>query len=280
MTHQHAPAHEGMQMSMRGLFGAYAMTREASGTSWQPEATPISGKHFGEGPWQKMAHGFVNVIYSDSDGLRGGTDTFAQSMLMLMARSDTDNGILGLRAMVSLDPWLTGKDGYRRLLQTGETADGTRPLIDRQHPHDLFMELAASYAWAISESAFVCADLPGEPALGPPTFMHRYSGVDNPDAPLGHHWLDATHISFGVITAGWIWRDFKLEASAFNGREPDEKRYDIELKALDSWSARASYNPTPHWAMLHALNKRSAPVVAINVTNLFMANLQLSKRDR
>jgi hypothetical protein len=65
----------------------------------------------------------------------------------------------------------------------------------------------------------------------------------NPVAPIGHHWLDATHISFGVLTAGVSSAAWKAEASIFNGREPDEQRTDVDLAALDSYSARVSYAP-------------------------------------
>jgi hypothetical protein len=152
--------------------------------------------------------------------------------------------------MISLDPALVGDDGYPLLFQNGETADGTTRLIDRQHPHDFFMELAASYSWPIGDdaSAFVYGGLAGEPALGPVTFMHRASGLVNPEAPLSHHWLDSTHVSFGVVTGGVALGEFKLEASAFNGREPDEHRYNIEIEPYDSWSARATWNPTRSWS--------------------------------
>ncbi len=238
-------------MPMSGLLGAYPMSRESSGTSWQPQSTPMGGKAFASGPWHLMTHGYVDWVYSDGDGPRGSSEAFTESMFMLMAQRGVGNGSLGLRAMVSLDPLTMGRDGYPLLFQTGETANGFVPLIDRQHPHDLFMELSASYAIELgnSASAFVYAGLPGEPALGPPTFMHRFSGVDDPEAPLGHHWLDATHISFGVLTGGVAWHGVKLDASVFNGREPDEHRYDIELRGLDSWSARVSWNPSPDWAL-------------------------------
>jgi hypothetical protein len=151
--------------------------------------------------------------------------------------------------MVSADP-LMGKRGYPLLLQTGESANGA-PLVDRQHPHDLFMELSASYRHPLSEksSLFVYAGLPGEPALGPPAFMHRFSGEDNPEAPISHHWLDSTHITFGVVTLGYVYDRLKLEGSVFRGREPDENRYDIETGSLDSASLRLSYNPTRDWAL-------------------------------
>jgi hypothetical protein len=170
-------------------------------------------------------------------------------MLMTMAQRPLGAGTVGLRGMVSLDA-LMGERGYPLLLQTGESANG-QPLIDRQHPHDLFMELAASYSHPLGErrSLFVYAGLPGEPALGPPAFMHRFSGEDNPEAPITHHWLDSTHITYGVVTLGAVFDRFKIEGSLFRGREPDENRYDIESGRLDSASVRLSFNPTANWAL-------------------------------
>jgi hypothetical protein len=256
-------AHEGhTTAAMRGAYGEYSMSREASGTAWQPEAAPMDMRHVAGDTWDWMYMGFVNAVYADAFAQgpleadfrvrgRGGQDFFAESMAMLMGQRATRGGTLALRAMLSLDPASIGDDGYPLLLQTGETSDGVTPLIDHQHPHDFFMELSASYSRKLGErsSAFVYAGLPGEPALGPVTFMHRASGMDNPDAPITHHWLDSTHITFGVLTGGVVLGDVKLEASIFNGREPDWKRYDIETENLDSWSGRVSWNPSPRWAM-------------------------------
>jgi uncharacterized cupredoxin-like copper-binding protein len=243
---QHAPAAE-----MPAAFGRYPMTRESSGTSWQPDASPHEGIHRTLGDWMTMTHGFAQFVYDRQGGPRGDKKTFANSMLMVMGqRSLGEGNTLGLRAMLSADP-LFGKGGYPLLLQTGETADGRTPLIDRQHPHDLFMELAASYSRRLSDnsSVFGYFGLPGEPALGPPAFMHRFSGEDNPEAPISHHWLDSTHIAFGVVTLGYVYGDMKLEGSAFRGREPDESRYNIETGKLDSSSIRFSYNPTRNWSL-------------------------------
>jgi hypothetical protein len=240
----------GRAMAMSGAYGPYAMAREASGTSWQPDSSPHEGAMFMAGGWHAMVHGFVNAIYDHQGGPRGGDKSFSESMLMLMGQRPLGEGTLGVRTMVSLDP-LMGRAGYPLLFQTGETADGTTPLIDRQHPHNLFMELAGSYSRRVGErdSAFVYAGLPGEPALGPPAFMHRFSGIDNPQAPITHHWLDSTHITNGVVTAGYVHDAFKVEASVFRGREPDQFRYRIELGRLDSASARISFNPSANWSL-------------------------------
>jgi hypothetical protein len=238
-------------MEMRALFGPYPMSREASGTSWQPESTPMGGYHFMAGHWMLMVHGYADLVYDDQGSPRGDSRVFSPNMGMLMAERPLGKGTLGLRGMLSLEPATVGKSGYPLLLQTGETADGQTPLIDRQHPHDLFMELAASYSIPFREagSVFAYVGYPGEPALGPPTFMHRFSGMAIPEAPILHHWLDSTHITFGVATVGVTWKAFKLEGSSFTGREPDQYRWDFDRPRFDSYSGRVSFNPTPNWAI-------------------------------
>ena len=144
------PASGAMRMEMMGFFGPYAMSREASGTSWQPESSPHDGLHFSFGQWMLMVHGYADAIYDNQGGRRGADKTFSASMGMLMAQRRFGPGTLGLRAMISLDP-LMGPNGYPLLFATGETADGRRPLVDRQHPHDLFMELSASYSLPLSD---------------------------------------------------------------------------------------------------------------------------------
>ena len=246
--------------AMPGAYGPYPMTREASGTSWQPDAARHSGLHVMRGEWMLMFHGYADAVLDDQRGPRGDQQVMSDNMAMGMARRPLGPGTLGLRAMLSLEPATIGRDGYPLLLQTGETADGVTPLIDRQHPHDLFMELAGS--WSVtsgSYSAFVYAGLPGEPALGPPAFMHRFSGSNLPAAPISHHWLDSSHVTFGVLTAGVVAGGAKLEASAFRGREPDQNRWDIEAPKLDSHSFRLSVNPTEHWALQVSQGRLTSP---------------------
>ncbi|MGE0596104.1 MAG: hypothetical protein AB7P07_07055 [Hyphomonadaceae bacterium] len=240
-----------MSGGMTAALGSYPMGREASGTAWQPDASSHGGVHNEAGAWTLMNHVMLNAVYDWQDGPRGGEKTFLAGMIMGSARRTLGaDGTLNLRAMLSPDP-LMGDDGYPLLFAAGESADGVNPLVDRQHPHDLFMELSASYAHQIGagDSLFVYAGLPGEPAFGPPAFMHRMAAMDSPEAPITHHWFDSTHITFGVVTAGWVHDTWKLEASRFRGREPDEQRYDIESGALDSTAVRLSWNPTENLSL-------------------------------
>jgi len=221
-----------------------------SGTSRLPGNEGMTGLHITAGGWMLMAHGYVWGAATDQPGPRGDSMAFATSMAMLTGDRDLGNGVhLQLRSMLSLDP-LMGPRGYPNLLTTGETAHGA-PLVDRQHPHDLFMELAARLDVSVGDddSVFLYGGPVAEPALGPSAFMHRGSDAYLPLAPITHHWFDSTHISYGVVTAGWSGRHVQLEASAFRGREPDEHRWDIETPRLDSWSVRATWTPSPAWAI-------------------------------
>jgi len=264
-SHQgHAPAAPGAEPdgshAMTGVLGAYPLSREASGTAWQPDASPHGGVHSAAGEWTLMGHAILHGVYDWQEGPRGGEKGFLSGMVMGMARRPLGPGTLQLRASLSPDP-LMGRRGYPLLLAAGETANGVDPLVDRQHPHDLFMELSASYSLRLSERAslFVYGGLPGEPAFGPPPFMHRLSAMDSPEAPISHHWLDSTHIVFGVVTAGLVVGEAKLEASRFNGREPDEQRFDIETGPLDSTALRLSWNPAPSLSLQGSWARVIAP---------------------
>lgn len=210
----------------------------------------MPGLHFDlGGGWQGMAHGYGWLVHSEQTGPRGDDKTYVQSMAMLTASRDFGDARLQLRTMLSAEPLMDAR-GYPNLFATGETADG-EPLVDRQHPHDVFMELAArvDVDLAPNATAFVYGGPVAEPALGPSAFMHRASARLNPEAPITHHWFDSTHITYGVITAGLAGQWWQVEASAFRGQEPDEDRWDIETPRLDSWSLRATLTPSPNWAM-------------------------------
>jgi hypothetical protein len=198
--------------------------------------------------WQFMQDAVVFAEFNHQSGRRGGDEFVVPNWWMGMASRKTPRGQLTLTGMLSLDPATVGKDGYRELFQVGEALNG-RPLIDRQHPHDLVMQLAAVWRLQVGDaSGFTIAGGPaGEPALGPVAFMHRASAVENPTAPLGHHTLDSTHIAFGVVTAAVDHGPWVAEASIFNGREPDEDRWDFDFGRLDSFSGRLWYRPTATW---------------------------------
>lgn len=199
--------------------------------------------------WHLMQDGNVFLMFNHQSGDRGGDEAVAPNWWMLMASRKTARGTLTLSGMWSLDTWTVGNDGYRELLQTGEAFEG-QPVIDRQHPHDLFMGLSAS--WRVALPASATLTLKGGPvdaaALGPLPFMHRASAFDNGMAPLTHHLFDSTHISFGVATAAIERGPWTLEASVFNGREPDERRWDFDFGRMDSVSGRLWFKPTAQWA--------------------------------
>ncbi|HEX6940767.1 MAG TPA: hypothetical protein VF158_15230, partial [Longimicrobiales bacterium] len=225
--------------------------REGSGTAWLPDFSPMYAVHATAGRWELMLHGNIFLQYIDEGSDRGDENFGSVNWIMGMARRPLGGGVVSLRAMLSAEPLTVGECGYPDLLATGEFCDDLGELHDRQHPHDVFMELAALYEGAISRSvAFQLYAAPaGEPALGPVAYPHRPSALPNVFAPISHHWHDATHISFGVLTAGVFGRRWKLEGSLFNGREPDEERFDIDLDALDSYAGRIWFLPTDRWAL-------------------------------
>ncbi len=253
VPHANAQEHE------HGVSNEHERPREGSGTSWQPASSPMEGLHFSSDEWAFMVHGFANFAYQKESDPRGRSDGFSTNMAMFSA----NRGGFGIRFMASLEPML-GSEGYRLLLQTGETADGRNPLYDRQHPHDVLMEVSMRYRRPVTktdEIFFYFAPV-GDPAIGPTAFMHRAAAVENPVAPIAHHWLDATHISYGVSTFGWSRaKKVKLEGSLFNGREPDANRWDVDPIRLDSFSARMTVNPSPNWSLQGSLGLLQEPEI-------------------
>jgi hypothetical protein len=202
------------------------------------------------GRWLLFLHGEIKLGVNAQGGPRGVAKFESSNWIMPMAFTRVGRGTLQLRGMFSLEPLTFAQGGTPLLFQTGETYKG-RPLVDKQHPHDLFMELSATYTVPLGERGtwFGYLGFPGEPALGPTAFMHRWSASENPAAPLAHHLQDSTHISFGVFTTGFTYRWLKLEGSLFNGREPDENRYNFEFNPWNSRSVRLSFAPNNNWAM-------------------------------
>jgi hypothetical protein len=232
--------------------GSVFLSREASGTAWLPDATPMYGLHRQRGGWELMFHGnaFLQYLNEFAPEHRGADQLGSINWFMVMAKRRVGTGRFGVRAMFSVEPWTVGSCGYPDLLATGELCDGDN-IHDRQHPHDLFMEAAIEYdrpaAGGVRWQLY--GGPAGEPALGPVAFPHRLSAMPNPIAPITHHWFDATHITYGVVTAGVYGPRWKIEGSVFNGREPDERRWDFDLAALDSVSGRVSWLPTPALAL-------------------------------
>lgn len=233
---------------------------EGSGTARNPgNDGAMHGVHVMAGRWTLMLHGYAWGVYTDQGGPRGANEAFAESMAMLAASRDVGPAHLRTRAMLSLEPAM-GARGYPNLFATGETADGRTQLVDRQHPHDLFMELSARVdVDAGAGSVFLYGGPVAEPALGPSAFLHRGSARYQPLSPITHHWFDSTHISYGVVTAGYATPHWQVEASTFRGREPDEHRWNVETPALDSWSVRATWTPSPAWAVQASHGRLKSP---------------------
>jgi hypothetical protein len=253
--------HDQMEM-MPGPLGI-PMDRMGSGTTWIPDAVRLPSRHHMKGDWELMTHGFAFLQYDRQTGPRGDDQLGSLNWMMLMASKKMAGGFFQARTMLSLDALTVTPKGYPLLLQTGEAFDG-EPLHDRQHPHDFWMELGALYQKEVNSSLAwsIYAAPSGEPALGPVAFMHRPSAMDNPSAPITHHWQDATHVSFGAVTAGLMGPRWQMEASLFNGREPDQHRWNFDPIKLDSYSARFTFNPSAEWSFSAGAGHLKSPEAA------------------
>lgn len=254
-----ASAHDAMASS------SIARARTASGTSWLPAASSTRMRMFMHGAYMLSLDGNLTAAYNAQGTKRGAHETSLVDWEMLMVERAMRGSALQLRIMTSLEPLTIGGDGYALLLQTGGTyRHGV--LRDRQHPHDALLELAtnvtrplgSAFGQALEASLYAAAV--GEPAAGPVAYMHRTSAQNDPFAPLGHHWQDASHQSFGVVTAGINTRAVRLEGSVFNPRDADEQHLfvDYDGARLDAYAGRLSIAPTSHivlsswWAYLNA----------------------------
>jgi len=243
--HQAHADHEGHAQHQHGGDAAATNAAEGSGTAWLPGESPMYAIHTTAGSWQVMLHENAFLQFLHESGPRGDHQTGSVNWVMAMANRSVGRGRLEVSGMFSAEPWTIGGCGYPDLLASGEQCDGA-PIHDRQHPHDLFMELSASYDAPVKGATRwqIYGGPVGEPALGPVAFPHRVSAITNPLAPITHHWMDSTHVTFGVVTGSVYGRSWKAEASVFNGREPDSDRTNFDFGALDSVSARFWYLPT------------------------------------
>lgn len=271
---QAMPGMIGMPMPEMNLGGSELMTMHpenfrqeivrhaGSGTSAEPDSVPIPLLMTTKGKWSLMFHGNVFVADEQESSARGEDKFFSTNWFMGMAQRRAGPGVFTARTMLSLEPaTITGRQ-YPLLFQQGETAYG-KPIADAQHPHNLFMEIAALYDLKLGKNgllSFYAAPI-GDPAIGPIAYPHRASASENPVAALGHHQEDSTHISEDVVTAGLTYRIARIEASGFHGREPNENRWNIEQGKIDSWSTRLTIQPGKNWSGQYSYARITSPEV-------------------
>jgi hypothetical protein len=271
---QTMPNRSGMNMNDAAV-SSMPSFHPSSGTAWQPASVTDPMWMIFRGGWEFMFHGTVFITYNQQGGPRGEGKAESTNYFMTMQQHRLGSGTLLLRQMFSAESLTSPHPGFPELFQTGETYHG-QPLVDHQHPHNVFAELAAIYTLPLNEKVtwLLYGGPSAEPALGPVTFMHRQSASEDPEAPLGHHLQDSTHTSFGVVTTGFIFDLAKLdlskldlsklgflkvEGSAFNGHEPNEERWSIQLAALDSWSFRVTAAPTRNWTAQYSYGRLLHP---------------------
>jgi hypothetical protein len=258
---QGMPGMDGTQMQGMNMGGTDLMTMHpetfpqeivrhtGSGTSAEPDSTPVPMLMTKKGKWTLMFHANVFVLDEQQSSPRGEDKFFSTNWFMGMMQRHLGPGVFTARAMLSLEPaTITGRQ-YPLLFQQGETAFG-KPIADGQHPHNLFMEIAALYDLKLGKNgllSFYAAPI-GDPAIGPIAYPHRASASEDPLAALGHHQEDSTHIAEDVFTVGVTYRVARIEASGFHGREPNENRWNLSQGKIDSWSTRLTIQPGKNWS--------------------------------
>jgi hypothetical protein len=266
---QSRPAHSHSGHDMQGMAGMQMAAdtpdwlpslHAGSGTAWEPASVPAHLWMTSQEQWDLMAHGVVFLTYNQQGGPRGAGKAESVNWLMVMEQHKVGKGTLLLRQMFSAESLTAPHPGFPEIFQTGETYHGV-PLVDHQHPHNVFAELSAYYSRPLTKrvSWLLYGGPSAQPALGPVAYVHRTSAAELPAAPLSHHLQDSTHTSFGVVTTGFVVDRFKLEGSVFNAREPNEERWSIQLAALDSWSARASIAATRNWVAQYSYGRLIQP---------------------
>jgi hypothetical protein len=253
------PQAAAMKMPSASLIEMLQM-HSGSGTDAEPNSTPFEMWMARKGNWTFMFHGVAFVNEIQQSGPRGADRFFSTNWFMPMAQRKLGRGTLTLRTMLSLEPATISARRYPELFQQGETAFGV-PIVDGQHPHNFFMELAAIYDYKAGERTLLSlyAAPMGDPALGPPAYPHRESASEDPLAAVGHHLEDSTHIAADVITVGITYRDFRLEASGFHGREPGENRWSVNTGKIDSWAARGTINVRQNWSSQFSIGQLHSP---------------------
>lgn len=251
---------QGMNMSADQSLIQTILHHSASGTSVEPDSTPVPMMMRDYKGWTLMLHGMAIIADQQQSGPRGADKLYSVNWIMPMAQRPLGPGLLTLRAMFSLEPATISGRQFPEMFQQGETAFGN-PIVDGQHPHDLFMELGALYDIKLGQHAllsFYAAPV-GDPAIGPTAYPHRASASENPLAALGHHQQDSTHIAYNVFTAGLTYGKMRLEASGFHGREPGENRWTIYGGAVDSYSARLTVSPTHNLTAQYSIARIASP---------------------
>ena len=258
-----AMAEHAGHMSMNGGPSSFIDLIEqhaTAGTDVEPISTPQNMLMTTRGEWMFMLHGVAFLNDTQQTGPRGADKFFSTNWIMPMAQRELGRGTLTFRTMLSLEPATISDRRYPLLFQQGETAFG-RPIVDGQHPHDFFMELAAMYDVKLSDSTLLSVYFApmGSPALGPMAYPHRASASENTIATLGHHLQDSTHIADDVITVGLAHRNFRIEASGFHGREPDESRWNLDSGTIDSWATRLTTNVGQNWSLQYSIGELHSP---------------------
>lgn len=249
----HKMQHDDMNHKMmdhRTRWGSSSCNTDEAWDILQGMCTPLNID--GHKRFDFIIHGnaFLTGVWAEKPR---GKDQFAVPN-MVMANIGSSVGqsqYLNLNVMLTFERWTFHEDGYSELGQTGEEDENDEPYIDAQHPHSSpIMGLTVSDTFYLGEGKdhLRLSFAPrGQSTDGPIAFMHRPTGMANPDAPLGHHLAqDAGHITSTVLGVGYTKRNTTLEISTFHGEEPKPAKVDLPIGEFDSYAVRVSEQVTEH----------------------------------
>jgi hypothetical protein len=256
MHHMHHMSDMSMHMSQAGMY----LMNQASGTSMNPDLWDMPMTMISPNNWNLMFMGQAFIMDTQETGPRGADKLSSSNYGMFAAEHDIGKGAFMFEMMLSLEPATVTDRRYPELFQTGETAFG-KPLVDAQHPHDFFMALGMHYAHPVRDNTMLQIYVApvGDPALGPVAFPHRASAEEIPQAPLGHHVQDSSHIASEVITGAIKYKQVRLEVSGFYGTEPPENRWIIDHGPINSWATRLSWFPSKNWMAQFSIGRLTKP---------------------
>ncbi len=204
-----------------------------------------------------MLHGNAFAVGITESGSRARSAFAAPNMFMAdIGTSLGANHYLNLDFMGTVERWTFPYQGYPELLQIGEANREGISFLDAQHPHSSpVMGLTFSDTIRFSQNAKdnikVFFAPRGESTDGPIAFMHRQTGMVNPDAPLGHHvGQDVGHISSTVLGASLAIANTRIELSAFNGVEPEPDAVNLTLGKPNSAGFRVIQEFSPELTVM------------------------------
>ena len=209
-----------------------AHSRDASGTAWQPDASPLNAVHFMSDDWMFMVHGLVFAGWDDQSSTRRGNNLFMSTNWgMLMAQRELAGGELTLRRCCRSSPRRSDAAAIRCCCRAARRWAASRCTTAsiRTTLHGARRALPPRAQRRRRRRALPRARRASRRSVRPAsrTGARRWAIRSRRSATTGRtRRTSASAWSRAACSRGFG----KLEASWFNGREPDANRWDLDLR--------------------------------------------------